>query len=68
MAKTEDGIRPINGIAEVSAPYLRRLQTAATFDAEAAHSMADEVLCDLLEKLGYGDVVARWRSIDKWYA
>lgn len=37
-------------------------------DWEVAHSNADEVLCVLLEQLGYEDVVAKWRQVGKWYA
>lgn len=41
---------------------------AKSGDTEAAHCEADRVLCDLLNSLGYGDVVAAWSQIDKWYA
>ena len=37
-------------------------------DTEAAHSNADQVLCDLLVSLGHVDVVAAWGEVDKWYA
>jgi len=37
-------------------------------DTEVAHINADEVLCDLLESLGYEDVVAEYQKIDKWHA
>ena len=37
-------------------------------DTEADHVRADEVLCSLLETLGYSDVVEAWNNIDKWYA
>jgi hypothetical protein len=37
-------------------------------DVEAAHSDADDVLCELLKKLGYADVVAEWEAVPKWYA
>ena len=37
-------------------------------DTEAAHGLADEVLCVLLRSLGYEDVVAEWDKVDKWYA
>lgn len=47
---------------------LELLEECPKGDPEAAHPLADEVLCDLLESLGYGDVVAAWRKIDKWYA
>jgi hypothetical protein len=37
-------------------------------DTEMAHHNADGVLCDLLVKLGYKDVVDKWAKVDKWYA
>jgi len=37
-------------------------------DTESAHSHADSILCDLLEKLGYTEVVAEYDKVDKWYA
>jgi hypothetical protein len=37
-------------------------------DPEATHSVADTVLCDLLESLGYSDVVEKWKTVEKWYA
>jgi len=37
-------------------------------DQEADHGTADAILCRLLEKLGYGDVVSIYNKIDKWYA
>lgn len=37
-------------------------------DEEAAHVLADTVLCDLLESLGYTDIVEEFNSIHKWYA
>lgn len=36
-------------------------------DTEIAHSAAD-VLCDLLKTLGYGDVVAEYDKVDKWFS
>lgn len=37
-------------------------------DKENFHIEADDVLCELLKSLGYGDVVEAWEAIDKWYA
>lgn len=47
---------------------LRRLQAIGSGDPEAAHSQADEVLCDLLRQLGHDDVVEAWDAVPKWYA
>ena len=37
-------------------------------DKEAAHSQADKILCDLLNSLGYDDVVKEFENLEKWYA
>lgn len=38
------------------------------FDAEHFHGMADNVLCNVLEELGYKDGVEVFRHAEKWYA
>lgn len=45
---------------------LRELQKEG--DIERAHSAADGILCEVLEKLGYGNIVKEYNKIDKWYA
>lgn len=50
---------------------LEKLVKAQEFskgDPEAAHSIADRVLCDLLIDIGYADVVEAYRKVRKWYA
>lgn len=48
---------------------IRQLKLAqASLDTEAAHCSADEVLCELLESLGFSDVVDAWKEVSKWYA
>jgi hypothetical protein len=37
-------------------------------DAEAAHTKADKVLCNLLKALGYTETVEEFEKLDKWYA
>jgi hypothetical protein len=37
-------------------------------DIEGAHSMADDILCNLLVSLGYKEVVDAWEEVPKWYA
>lgn len=53
-------------------PLLRALKTlqaeSENYDTETAHINADHALCELLESLGYGDVVSEYRKISKWYA
>jgi len=53
---------------------LKRLKAATVYDDEVnynwetSHMLADRVLCELLDALGYADVVAAWRKVEKWYA
>jgi hypothetical protein len=37
-------------------------------DWEAAHSIADDVLCEVLTALGYEGIVEAWDKVGKWYA
>lgn len=37
-------------------------------DKERAHINADGILCELLEKLGYKDVVEKYNEVSKWYS
>jgi len=37
-------------------------------DREMAHMEADEILCDVLERLGYTELVQEYNGIAKWYA
>jgi hypothetical protein len=44
---------------------LREIQEIS--DLKVAHRLADDVLCRLLHSLGYGDVVAEYNKVGKWY-
>ncbi len=37
-------------------------------DTETAHIQADWIICNLLEDLGYKDIVKEYDAIMKWYA
>lgn len=37
-------------------------------DTAIAHPDADDVLCALLESLGYGDVVVEYKKVDRWFS
>jgi len=37
-------------------------------DTEEAHGIADDMLCDFINDLGYHEVVKAWEEISKWYA
>jgi len=45
---------------------LVELQTMT--DIEKGHAKADDILCELLDSLGYSDVVSEYVKISKWYA
>lgn len=44
------------------------LEAAKDKDTEVAHNIADDILCEFLESLGYMDVVLAYDKVDKWYA
>jgi hypothetical protein len=35
-------------------------------DREKAHFEADEILCELLSELGYGEVIKAWNMVPKY--
>lgn len=37
-------------------------------DTEEAHGYADDILCELLNSLGYEAVTAEFDKVHKWYA
>ncbi len=37
-------------------------------DSAEAHVEADEILCELLTKIGYEDVVKEYNKVGKWYS
>lgn len=37
-------------------------------DEEQAHVRADEILCEVLARLGYEDVAAAFKGVPRWYA
>lgn len=47
---------------------LTLITTRPKGDQEAQHMQADAVLCELLEYLGYKEIVDMFDKIDKWYA
>ena len=37
-------------------------------DTEAAHEKADEILMELLDEAGFGEIAKVYDEIEKWYA
>lgn len=38
------------------------------YDSEAAHVDADDLMCEVLEELGYGDGLKPFKTANIWYA
>jgi len=47
---------------------LKNLEERWDYDEYYAHIDADTVLCDLLEELGFKEVVELYNKIPKWYS
>lgn len=45
----------------------RKTSTGFT-DIEMNHRAADKILCDILEEIGFNEVVEDFERINKWYA
>ena len=37
-------------------------------DEEVCHGLADDLLCEILNDLGYNDIVEEFEKLPKWYA
>ena len=49
--------------------YIEKLRKLKELDnEEAEHAEADDLLVEILIKLGYKDIVDEYESINKWYA
>lgn len=44
------------------------LTCTGSVDVEENHRYADRILCDILEELGFSEVVENFERIHKWYA
>jgi hypothetical protein len=60
----------LNALIEIQnrPPVPVRLSKMPDKDFEQEHIDADEVLCQLLESLGYEDVVSEYRKIEKFHS
>ena len=52
------------------AEFLQQMKTVedGPGDSETFHKVADGLLCEVLESLGYGEGVEVFREMTKWYA
>lgn len=49
--------------------YIARLKECQeNHDDEKAHADANQILCDILTKAGYQDIVSEWDRVRKYYA
>lgn len=54
---------------DLQGEFIQKMQLCVdNDDTEDAHSDADNLLCELLEKLGYAQLVEKYREVAKWYA
>lgn len=62
-------IKVENMVVDLSKEAAKLLQQEAENDDTAtAHIRADEILCELLRKLGYKEVVYEYEKVSKWYS
>ena len=53
---------------EEFAERMKLINDNPSFDEERTHFLADALMCDVLRLLGYGEGVATFYQLDKWYA
>ena len=54
---------------EMKQSFIDRLKSVQdSRDCELAHFVGDDVLCEVLNALGYQDIVEEWGQIPKRYA
>lgn len=46
----------------------RMAEIAKNLDSEVGHGEADDLLCEVLRELGYGEGIDIFESMHKWYA
>ncbi len=55
--------------ASVDKEWAKRINDEAmSGDFESDHGKADDILCELLKQLGFGETVAAFEKVGKWYA
>ncbi len=60
------GIELVPGTDEHFAKLMAELSTFG--DPESQHGLADDLLCKILEKLGFSKTVAEFHKLEKWYS
>lgn len=55
-------------IEKIKQDALKRMRECFNDDIELGHSHADQVLCDVLNELGFQELTEMFDKLDKWYA
>ena len=55
-------------ISETEYIYNEKMCMSFGIDEETRHIMADDLICEVLESLGYADGVNVFREMPKWYS
>ncbi len=58
----------INALHQKSLARLEELVNKKYPNEEEDHAEADDILCDMLNALGYKDLTDAWDKIGKWYS
>jgi len=54
---------------EIASEYLKFVDQMSKLEGgEEDHMIADSILCQFLEILGYEEIVRMFRMIDRWYS
>ena len=48
--------------------YLKKMEECTNYEPEYGHGVADEILCELLIKYGYTELVEKFNKLEKWYS
>lgn len=48
--------------------YAKEIEDCERFGAEEGHIYADDLLCELLRRLGFEEVVEKFENLKKWYS
>ena len=68
MGDKEQLEEEINAVHQKSLARLEELVNKKYPDEEEDHAEADGILCDMLNALGYKDLINTWDKVKKWYS
>mgnify|MGYP001767802483 CR=1 FL=1 len=55
-------------LEKVDIEYSEKIKECSFDDTESGHIKADDILCEMLLKLGYSKTVEEFKKLRKWYA